>query len=147
LELVCELSSQNVSVIYISHRLAEIQDCADRVIVLRDGKNAGELRHEEVSHDRIVHLMVGREIKSFYVESTAHRTAAFFKVRDLRTSRYPRKTVSFDAGKGEILGFAGLVGAGRSEMAKALVGLDRLASGEMVLGTERIPVGDARAAL
>src|SRR6267142_4585409 len=66
LELVCELSEQGVSVIYISHRLGEIEHCADRVVVLRDGKNAGELPLAEVSHDRIVSLMVGREIKSFY---------------------------------------------------------------------------------
>src|SRR5204863_8228008 len=106
LELVCELSAQNVSVVYISHRLGEIQDCADRVVVLRDGKNAGQLTKQEVSHDRIVGLMVGRDIKSFYVESGAHRTPAFFKVRNLRSNRFPRKSVSFDAGKGEILGFA-----------------------------------------
>src|SRR4051812_19566618 len=79
LKLVCELSEQGISVIYISHRLGEIEHCADRVVVLRDGRNAGELAREEVSHDRIVRLMVGREIKNFYVEPTAQRTAAFLK--------------------------------------------------------------------
>src|ERR1041385_4651406 len=97
LELVCELGQQGVSVIYISHRLGEIEHCADRAVVLRDGKNAGELGHDEVSHDRIVSLMVGREIKSFYVESHAAKTPGYFKVRDARSSRYPAKTVSFDA--------------------------------------------------
>jgi ribose transport system ATP-binding protein len=68
-------------------------------------------------------------------------------VRHVRSSRYPAKTVSFDAGEGEILGFAGLVGAGRSEIAKAIVGLDRFASGEVTLGAEKVVVGDAREAI
>src|SRR5207245_87531 len=84
LELVCELSEQGVSVIYISHRLGEIEHCGDRVVVLRDGKNAGQLSHADISHDRIVSLMVGRDIKSFYVESHARKAPGFFKVRNLR---------------------------------------------------------------
>ena len=147
LQLVCELSEQGVSVIYISHRLGEVEHCADRVVVLRDGKNAGALPSAEISHDRIVSLMVGREIKSFYVEPQAQSKPGFLKVRGVRSSRYPAKSVSFDAGQGEILGFAGLVGAGRSEIAKAIVGLDRLASGQVTLGTEDVVVGDSREAI
>ena len=147
LELVCELSEQGVSVIYISHRLGEVEHCADRVVVLRDGRNAGQIQQAEVSHDRIVGLMVGREIKSFYVESSARQSPGYFKVRNLASTRYPAIRVSFDAGRGEILGFAGLVGAGRSEIAKAIVGLDRLASGEVTLGGEKLSVGDSREAI
>ena len=147
LQLVCELSAQGVSVIYISHRLGEVEHCADRVVVLRDGKNAGALPSADISHDRIVSLMVGREIKSFYVEPQAQSKPGFLKVRGVRSSRYPAKSVSFDAGQGEILGFAGLVGAGRSEIAKAIVGLDRLASGQVTLGTEDVVVGDSREAI
>jgi len=147
LELIAELRKSGVSVIYISHRLGEVDHCADRVVVLRDGKNAGGLSRQQISHDSIVSLMIGREIKSFYVESKAARTPGFFKVRNMRSSRYPATTVSFDAGKGEILGFAGLVGAGRSEIAKAVVGLDRHASGEVRLGDERLKVGNAREAI
>ena len=79
LELVCELSGQGVSIVYISHRLGEIDECADRVVVLRDGKNAGELSHEEATHDRLVSMMVGREIKSFYVQSDAPKTPRLFQ--------------------------------------------------------------------
>jgi len=147
LKLIAELRQSGVSIIYISHRLGEVDHCADRVVVLRDGRNAGELARHEISHDRIVSLMVGREIKSFYVESQAARTPGFMKVRNLRSSRYPDQAVSFDAGKGEILGFAGLVGAGRSELAKAIVGLDSLASGVVTLGGENLRVGDPRAAI
>jgi len=146
-KLIGELTEQAISVIYISHRLREIEQCADRVVVLRDGRNAGELGHEQISHDRIVSLMVGREINNFYVQSNASRTPGFFKVRGLRTGRYPAKMVSFDAGKGEIVGFGGLVGAGRSEMAKAIVGLDPLAAGEIILGEKVISVGQPRSAL
>jgi ribose transport system ATP-binding protein len=147
LELVCELSEQGVSVIYISHRLGEVEHCADRVVVLRDGKNAGELPKEDARHDKIVNLMVGREIKSFYVEPKSASVPAFFKVRNMRSSRYPEKRVSFDAGKGEILGFAGLVGAGRSEIAKAIVGLDSFSNGEIELGSQKISVKSAREAI
>ena len=79
LELVCELAEQGVSVIYISHRLGEIDQCADRVVVLRDGKNAGELSEAEATHDKLVNLMVGREIKSFYVKSEAQKTPGIFQ--------------------------------------------------------------------
>ena len=144
LELVRELSEQGVSIIYISHRLAEVEHCADRVAVLRDGKNAGQLSKEEISHDRIVGLMVGREIKNFYVEPKGGREHAYLKIRNARSSRYPHKTISFDAGKGEILGFAGLVGAGRSEMAKAIVGLDPQGRADVTLGSEKISINSAR---
>ncbi len=140
LELVCELAEQGVSIIYISHRLGEIDECADRVVVLRDGKNAGELNHGEATHDKLVSLMVGREIKSYYVQSNARATPGYFKVRNVASPLYPNKTVSFDAGRGEILGFAGLVGAGRSEMAKALVGLDPSPAKEVFLNGENISI-------
>ena len=140
LELVRELSEQGVSVIYISHRLGEIEHCADRVVVLRDGRNAGELPLAEVSHDRIVNLMVGREIKSSYTTPTATRTPGFLKVRQAHSSRYPANTVEFDAARGEILGFAGLVGAGRSEIIKAIVGLDAGGTAEVSIGADRLVI-------
>jgi ribose transport system ATP-binding protein len=147
LQLVCELSEQGVSVIYISHRLGEVEHCADRVVVLRDGKNAGQLNKEEVSHDRIVSLMVGRDIKSFYVESNAAQTRGYFQVRNARSSRYPGKLVSFDAARGEILGFAGLVGSGRSEIVKAVVGLDPHGGAEVSLGGQGVTIRSSRDAI
>jgi len=147
LELVCELAEQGVSIVYISHRLGEIDQCADRVVVLRDGKNAGELPHGDATHDRLVGLMVGREIKSFYVQSHAQKTAAYFKARNVSSSLHPGKTVSFDAARGEILGFAGLVGAGRSEMAKSIVGLDHSPEKEVFLGSDKIAINTARDAI
>jgi ribose transport system ATP-binding protein len=87
-----------------------------------------------------VNLMVGREIKSFYVQSDASKTPAFFKVRNVSSPLYPHKKVSFDAARGEILGFAGLVGAGRSEMAKAMVGLEASPGKEIFLAGEKISI-------
>jgi ribose transport system ATP-binding protein len=147
LELVCELSEQGVSIIYISHRLGEVDECADRVVVLRDGINAGALTHDEATHDKLVSLMVGREIKNFYVQPKAQTTPAFFKVRNVTTSLHPGKTVSFDAARGEILGLAGLVGAGRSEMGKAVVGLDPSPDREVFLDGEKIPINKPRDAI
>jgi ribose transport system ATP-binding protein len=144
LQLIVELRKSGVSIIYISHRLGEVNQCADRVVVLRDGKNAGGLGGTEISHDRIVGLMVGREIKSFYVQSNAQKTPGYLKVRNARSSRYPTQCVSFDAGKGEILGFAGLVGAGRSEIVKVLVGLDERGSAEVSLGNESLVIRSVR---
>jgi ribose transport system ATP-binding protein len=147
LELVCELSEQGVSIIYISHRLGEIDECADRIVVLRDGKNAGEVDHTEATHDKLVNMMVGREIKSFYVQSNAPKTPGFFKVRNAVSPLYPKKSVSFDASRGEILGFAGLVGAGRSEMAKAITGLDVCRGKEIVLDGKTIAINGPRDAI
>jgi len=140
LNLVIELRKQGVSVVYISHRLGEVNRIADRVVVLRDGKNAGELSRAEISHDRIVSLMVGREIENSYTASTAAKTPGYFKVRNARSSRYPGNTVEFDASRGEILGFAGLVGAGRSEIAKAIVGLDAAGGAEVSIGSDRLAI-------
>jgi len=147
LELVGELRKSGVSVVYISHRLAEVDHCADRVVVLRDGKNAGGLNRNEISHDRIVSLMVGREIKSAYNASHASKTPGFFKVRDAKSSRYPGNAVSFDAARGEILGFAGLVGAGRSELMKAVVGLDAAGVPAVSIGGEVLKISCARDAI
>ncbi len=147
LELVNELSSQGVSIIYISHRLGEIDECADRVVVLRDGKNAGELGHDQITHDKLVSMMVGREIKSFYVQSETAKTPGYLRVREIRSPMYPQHAVSFDASKGEILGFAGLVGAGRSEIAKTMVGLDGPVEAGIWLGGERLIIRTARDAI
>src|SRR5258706_10420266 len=147
LELICELSDQDVSVIYISHRLSEITNCADRVVVLRDGRNAGVLEQKEVSHDKLVGMMVGREIKNFYVAAEATPKPRRLRVRNARSGAYPEQRVSFDASGGEILGFAGLVGAGRSELVQAIVGLDRAGSAEVWLDDRKLDLQTPRRAI
>jgi ribose transport system ATP-binding protein len=147
LEVIAELRSQGVSVIYISHRLGEVNRCADRVEVLRDGRNAGGLSRAEINHDAIVAKMVGRELKHVRVAPQAKQTPGYLKVRDARSSRFPGHRVSFDAARGEILGFAGLVGAGRSEIMKAMVGLDPRGSAEVTLGDETLVIRHVRDAI
>ena len=134
LEVCKELRSEGVSIIYISHRLGEIIEIADRVVALRDGANAGELPREKITHDAMVGLMVGRELARFKLPHHAAILERFVAVKNLRTRRYPTQTVSFDIGRGEILGFAGLVGAGRSEVAQALFGVEPGLEGTMSIG-------------
>ena len=90
LATVCDLSEHGVSVIYISHRLGEIEYCADRVVALRDGRNAGELSAGEVSHDKMVSLMIGRKLEDHYVHGKGPQPPAYFRVEDMRTRYRPR---------------------------------------------------------
>ena len=140
LEVVKDLREHGVAVIYISHRLGEVKEIADRAVVLRDGANAGELAREEITHDRMVRLMVGRDIESFYQHPEGEKSPRYFEVESLRTSRYPDKQVRFDVGRGEILGLAGLVGAGRSEAAQAIFGVDAPVESSLMLDSRPLRI-------
>ncbi|MEP7075028.1 MAG: sugar ABC transporter ATP-binding protein [Acidobacteriota bacterium] len=146
LKVVDDLRSRGIGVLYISHRLAEINEIADRVVVLRDGKNAGEIPRDEITHDRIVKLMVGRDIERS-TRSAAAGATPFAEIRNLRTSRYPDRPVSFDVRKGEVLGFAGLVGAGRSEAAQAIFGVDACTSCDISLDGKPVSIASVRNAI
>jgi ribose transport system ATP-binding protein len=147
MEVAQELRAQGVSIIYISHRLAEIEEIADRAVVLRDGRNAGTLTRAEINHDAIVTLMVGRDLQHFYVPPDATEQGQGIEVRNLRTKRYPAQAVSFTVRKGEILGFAGLVGAGRSELAQTMFGVDSGAGGDILLEDRVIKISSAHDAI
>ena len=143
-----DLRDEGVSVIYISHRLGEITQIADRVVALRDGANAGELSGEEITHDRMVSLMVGRDLERVKAPPPQGVLERFVGVRNLRTRRYPNHAISFDIGRGEILGFAGLVGAGRSEVAQALFGVEPALEGTISIGgSEPLTIRSAQAAI
>jgi ribose transport system ATP-binding protein len=147
LKVVDDLRAQGVGIIYISHRLPEVEEIADNVVVFRDGANAGSLAREEISHDRMVTMMVGRDIESFYQEPIGENTPGYFEVEGLRLSRYPERQISFSVGKGEILGIAGLVGAGRSEMAQAIFGVDRSIAAKLRLNNESLSIHSSRDAI
>ncbi|HIA19786.1 MAG TPA: sugar ABC transporter ATP-binding protein [Planctomycetaceae bacterium] len=132
-EVILELKSRGVSVIYISHRLREVRRLADRVTVLRDGENAGELVKEEIDHDAMVRLMVGRDISQFYARERHEVGEVVLEVGALQTPAWPKHALSFSICAGEIVGLAGLVGAGRTELLRTLFGVDRRVSGEIRL--------------
>ena len=147
LGVIRDLRSSGVAVIYISHRLAEIETIANRVVVLRDGKNVGTLEDNKIRHENIVKLMVGRDIDRFYKPASAREAKPVAEIRNLRTSRYPNSAVSFDVRKGEILGLAGLVGAGRSEVAQAIFGVSGPVSADFSLDGQLVDIRSCRDAI
>ncbi|HEX8354899.1 MAG TPA: sugar ABC transporter ATP-binding protein [Pyrinomonadaceae bacterium] len=147
LRVISDLRAEGVAVIYISHRLGEVREIADRAVVLRDGANAGELAREEVTHDRMVRMMVGRDVESFYQRPEGEKRPRYFEVESLRTARYPDKRVRFDVGRGEILGLAGLVGAGRSEVAQAVFGVDPAVEARLMLDSRPLVIRSPRDAI
>jgi ribose transport system ATP-binding protein len=132
--VIDDLRKANVAILYISHRLAEVQRVADRVVVLRDGRNAGALAREEINHEAMVRLMVGRDLRQFYPRrhASAEQAPSRLRVRDL-TFAGGRHPVSFEVRSGEIVGLSGLVGAGRTELAEALFGLRPITGGSVQL--------------
>ena len=147
IQVVKELRAQGVSIIYISHRLGEVREMSDRVVGLRDGANAGGLSKEEITHDRMVSLMVGRDLEKFIAPVNPAPKPLRFAVRGLRTARYPDQEVNFDIGVGEILGMAGLVGAGRSEAAQAIFGVDPALAGTLTLDGQTLTIRSPRDAI
>ena len=130
-EVIRDFKDRGVSVIYISHRLGEVQNLADRVEVLRDGENAGALEREEISHDRMVRLMVGRDISQFYHHLDRQPGPPILEVEELCTGAYPKNPLSFHVRGGEIVGVAGLVGAGRTGVLQTLFGINPPLSGRI----------------
>jgi ribose transport system ATP-binding protein len=137
-EVIRSLSERGVSVVYISHRLGEVKKLADRVTVLRDGENAGELSREEISHDRMVKLMVGREVAQFYPHKPHAAGEVVLKAVNLKTSAHPTKRISFELRAGEIVGMAGLVGAGRTEVVETLFGVTHAIGGTVHVGNKSL---------
>jgi ribose transport system ATP-binding protein len=140
MKVIADLKAGGVSVIFISHRLNEVERCADRVVVLRDGRIVGALEKSEISHDRMIRLMIGRDLKSLYIPPAAPPGGTALDIVDLRTSTYPDRAVSLGVRHGEILGLAGLVGSGRTELARAVFGIDLLRGGSLKLNGEPILV-------
>lgn len=144
-EVIGQLKESGVSVIYISHRLAEVKMLADRVSVLRDGENAGDLNREEISHDRMVQMMVGRDVSQYYNHTPHQGDEVVMEVESLRTAAFPLHELSFKVRRGEILGVSGVVGAGRTEMLQAIFGsVAKVAGTVRVRGVEidsQTPVG------
>jgi len=139
-QVIHRLRSRGVSIIYISHRLGEVKAIADRVTVLRDGENAGELAGDQISHAAMVKLMVGRDLSQFYPHETPAAGELALEVSRLRTAAHPRHEISFNVRRGEMVGLAGLVGAGRTEILLTLFGVTPALGGRVkVCGEEVAP--------
>jgi len=146
-DVINELKAQGVSIIYISHRLREITVLADRVVVLRDGRNSGTLSGDQITHDRIVSLMVGRDLSRFYDHKQPEVDRDYLRILDIQTGRYPGHKTNLSVGRGEILGLAGLVGSGRSELALAIFGVDAAKSGSVSLDGKTLTIQSPRDAI
>ena len=129
LQVIAGLKAQGIAFIFVSHRLDEVVQACDRVIVLRDGRLVGQLAGAAINHDAMVKLMVGRDLKVAYVGPADRPGEVALSVHELRTACYPFQRVSIEFRRGEILGLAGLVGAGRTELARAIFGVDAIAGG------------------
>ena len=135
-ESIRKLKARGVGIIYISHRMSELNIVADRVTVLRDGQYVATKNVKESTTDDLIALMVGRSMTNYYTRTYNNFPETALKVEGLTTNRI--HDVSFEAKRGEILGFAGLIGCGRSETMEAIFGLDKIKSGTIELYGKKI---------
>jgi ribose transport system ATP-binding protein len=146
--IIDDLKKKGVSVIYISHRLEELKRLGDRATVLRDGKLIETVSFENgVDLDYLVKLMVGRDLKDKYPKVQLPIGDVVLRVENISTKATHLKNCSFEVRSGEILGFAGLMGAGRTELMRAITGADRRETGEIYLHDEKISLKSVRDAV
>jgi ribose transport system ATP-binding protein len=138
-EIIGTLKEQGIAIIFITHRLEEVFRIADRVTVLRDGRRVGGMPLSEATSDKVIHLMVGRELTEMFHKEEAEIGEPLMEVRGL-TRHGAVEDVNFTLRRGEILGFAGLVGAGRTETARLLFGVDRKDAGEIWMDGKQVRI-------
>ena len=131
-ETIRTLVSKNIAIIYISHRMNELGKITDRITVLRDGQYIGTVNTKDTTNTELISMMVGRKLTNYYTKDASHAGDVILKVSHLNDGELVRD-VTFDLRRGEVLGFAGLIGAGRSETMKCLFGLTEKRSGEIEL--------------
>ncbi|MET0597551.1 MAG: sugar ABC transporter ATP-binding protein [Mesorhizobium sp.] len=147
LSVIGRLKADGVSVIFISHRLAEIERAADRVVVLRDGRQVAELAPGTIDAETMIRHMIGRDLTTLYREPAAPPGEVALELVDLRTAYRPAQAIRLAVHSGEILGLAGLVGAGRTELARTVFGLERAVGGEVRIGGEAATLASPRDAI
>lgn len=134
-KIILNLKENGISIIYISHRLKDVFTIGDRVVVLKDGKNSGEGMVKELTEDQIITMMVGRNLENQFPKRKPKIGDEILRVENIENEHV--KNVSFSVRKGEIVGFGGLVGAGRTELARAIIGLDKC-SGNIYLNGKSV---------
>lgn len=147
--IVRKLKSQGKGIIYISHKLNEIIELADRVTVLKDGTYVGTHKVTDVTEDSLVKMMVGREIKGRHLrdENKDYGHETILEVKNLTRKDEYVKDISFNLKCGEILGFSGLVGSGRTELMNAIYGADPIKTGEIILAGKKLKIKNTYDAL
>ncbi|KJS50580.1 sugar ABC transporter ATP-binding protein [Desulfosporosinus sp. BICA1-9] len=147
-ENIRKLKTKGMSFIYISHHLHEIFEIADRVTVLRDGKYVDTVKVSDIDEAKIINLMVGREVSNQYIKRNARveNNKVVLKVQGLTHKKY-FKDISFEIKQGEIVGFAGLVGAGRTEIAKTIFGLEKYEAGSIFVDGRKVIVNSPKDAM
>ena len=134
--IVRQLREKGITIIYISHRLDEVFDLCDNVSVLRDGKHIDTLPIEQISRQSLINMMVGREMGQEYPKEPGNIGDTILEVKHL--TRGILKDISFEVKAGEVFGISGLVGAGRTELARAILGIDRPESGEVFVRGKKV---------
>jgi ribose transport system ATP-binding protein len=147
LDIVADLKRSGVAIIFITHRLAEIEQCADRVVGLRDGALVGSLAREDIKHDAMIQLMIGRSLNTLYTPAVNAPGAPVLELEAFATPAYPAQRVTLSLRGGEILGLAGLIGSGRTELARSIFGIDQPAAGAMRLDGKYVQLRSPRDAI
>ena len=138
MELIKKLRDQGISIIYISHRMNEIYELADRLTILRDGKRINEYPIDEISRNELIRQMVGRDMNETFPERANAPGEVVLAVKDV--SGPGVEDITFSLKRGEILGLAGLVGAGRTEIARILFGANKLESGDIFIEDKKVEI-------
>ena len=144
--VIRDLTSAGIAILYISHKLDEIFRIANRVTVMRDGKIVDTLPVEQLDEDKLVRLMVGRDIENLYPKTEVEIGEVVLRAEGIARG-HVLKDCSFEVRSGEILGFAGLVGAGRTELARAVFGADPIDSGIVELEGKKLDIKNPRDAI
>jgi ribose transport system ATP-binding protein len=147
MRVIAGLRADGVGIIFITHRLNEVTQCADRAVVLRDGRVVGTLTRAELTPAAMIRLMIGRDLKSLYTPPASSPGYSVLDIVGAVTDAYPDRAVSLSVRRGEILGLAGLVGSGRTELARAIFGIDRLRAGTIKLHGEPVRIAAPRTAI
>lgn len=138
-KIINNLKSKGVSIIFVTHKLEEVVNYTDSVTVLRDGKVIGTLEKKQYSFDKLIKMMVGKEISDFYVKHKKKKAGEIsLELKNLSTEFL--KNINFSMRKGEILGFAGPVGSGRTEIMRAIFGIDKKISGDFFIYGKKVTI-------
>ena len=138
-ETMRTLTKKGVGIIYISHKMSELEEICDRVTVMRDGTYVGTKEVKDTSKDELVAMMVGRELTNYYTRDFGSSDEVVLKCENIADGKMARGA-SFEVHKGEIIGFAGLVGAGRSEVMKCIFGLTKNSTGDIYMEGKKIEI-------